>query len=57
MNDVLPTTALASYAAHDDESRGRRIAEPRPELRGEFQRDRDRIIHSNAFRRDRKSVV
>jgi dGTPase len=42
---------LAPYAAHDAESRGRRYPEPRPELRSEFQRDRDRIIHSNAFRR------
>jgi dGTPase len=43
--------ALAPYAAHDAQSRGRRYPEPRPELRSEFQRDRDRIIHSNAFRR------
>jgi len=42
---------LARYAAHDEESRGRRYPEPKPELRGEFQRDRDRIIHANAFRR------
>jgi dGTPase len=42
---------LAPYAAHDEQSRGRRIAEPKPEFRSEFQRDRDRIIHSNAFRR------
>ena len=42
---------LAAYAAHDGKSRGRRFAEPPPEYRGEFQRDRDRIIHSNAFRR------
>ncbi len=42
---------LASYAAHDEHSRGRRFPEPAPEFRGEFQRDRDRIIHSNAFRR------
>jgi dGTPase len=42
---------LASYAAHDTESRGRRHPEPPPEFRSEFQRDRDRIIHSNAFRR------
>jgi dGTPase len=42
---------LASYAAHDAGSRGRRYPEPKPELRSEFQRDRDRIIHCNAFRR------
>lgn len=42
---------LASYAARDDRSRGRRYPEPRPEYRTEYQRDRDRIIHSNAFRR------
>ena len=52
MNDSLPgTDALAPYAAHDEQSRGRRYPEPRPQFRGEFQRDRDRIIHSNAFRR------
>jgi dGTPase len=43
--------ALASYAAIDDQSRGRRFPEPPPRFRTEFQRDRDRIIHSNAFRR------
>lgn len=42
---------LAPYAAHSSESRGRRHAEPAPALRTEFQRDRDRIIHSTAFRR------
>jgi dGTPase len=31
--------------------RGRAIAEPRPKARSEFQRDRDRIVHSTAFRR------
>ncbi|MGB6604168.1 MAG: deoxyguanosinetriphosphate triphosphohydrolase [Steroidobacteraceae bacterium] len=53
MNDApAPAAApLARYAAHDAQSRGRRYPEPKPELRGEFQRDRDRIIHSNAFRR------
>jgi dGTPase len=44
-------SALAPYAAHDGTSRGRRHPEPKPEFRSEFQRDRDRIIHSNAFRR------
>ena len=42
---------LAPYAARDDRSRGRRYPEPKPEFRTEYQRDRDRIIHSNAFRR------
>ncbi len=43
--------ALAPYAAHDEQSRGRRHPEPKPAFRTEFQRDRDRIVHSNAFRR------
>ena len=51
MNDVTATGTLAPYAAHDEESRGRRYPEPKPEFRSEFQRDRDRIIHANAFRR------
>jgi len=51
VNDVTATGRLAPYAAHDEESRGRRYPEPKPEFRGEFQRDRDRIIHANAFRR------
>jgi dGTPase len=37
--------------AHDGLSHGRRRPEPKPAFRTEFQRDRDRIIHSNAFRR------
>lgn len=43
--------SLAPYAAIDERSRGRRYPEPPPRFRSEFQRDRDRIIHSNAFRR------
>jgi len=42
---------LAPYAARSLTSRGRRYAEPAPEARTAFQRDRDRIIHSAAFRR------
>jgi dGTPase len=42
---------LAPYAAHSSKSRGRRFDEPAPGSRSQFQRDRDRIIHSTAFRR------
>jgi dGTPase len=42
---------LAPYAAHSANSRGRRHAETPPSARTEFQRDRDRIVHSTAFRR------
>jgi dGTPase len=41
----------ATYAASDSHSRGRRFPEARHPYRGEFQRDRDRIVHSTAFRR------
>jgi dGTPase len=42
---------LAAFAARESASSGRRFAEPPPRHRGEYQRDRDRIIHSTAFRR------
>ncbi|MBK9022367.1 MAG: deoxyguanosinetriphosphate triphosphohydrolase [Sulfuritalea sp.] len=42
---------LAPYAVGDGNSHGRAFAEPRPKARSEFQRDRDRIVHSTAFRR------
>ena len=45
------TVALAPYAQGEDASRGRRFAEPPPRHRTEYQRDRDRIVHSTAFRR------
>lgn len=41
----------APYAADPERSRGRRIAEPDSRTRSDFQRDRDRIVHSTAFRR------
>ena len=42
---------LAPYAADETRSKGRRFEEPGTRYRGEYQRDRDRIIHSTAFRR------
>ncbi|MFK8015768.1 MAG: deoxyguanosinetriphosphate triphosphohydrolase [Gammaproteobacteria bacterium] len=41
----------ATYAAHPAHSRGRQYTEKPSRFRTEFQRDRDRIIHSTAFRR------
>lgn len=45
MNQLVP------YAANPNESLGRHFDEPESETRNAFQRDRDRIIHSTAFRR------
>src|SRR5688500_19463892 len=42
---------LAPYAIRNDETRGRRYPEPEHSYRTPFQRDRDRIVHSRAFRR------
>jgi len=47
----MPERELAPYAARPERSRGRRHREPPPRGRSEYQRDRDRIIHSTAFRR------
>ena len=44
-------SVLAAWAVCETNSAGRRHAEPGPSERNEFQRDRDRIIHSTAFRR------
>jgi dGTPase len=44
-------SAHAAYAASASASRGRRFAEPASPTRNDFQRDRDRIVHSSAFRR------
>lgn len=42
---------LAPYAQFSAETRGRKFKEPPPVWRTEYQRDRDRVIHSRAFRR------
>ncbi len=47
----MATSALAIFACDPAASRGRRIAEPAAPTRTDFQRDRDRIVHSTAFRR------
>ena len=46
-----PDAGLSPYAALETRSRGRHHPEPPADYRGEFQRDRDRIVHSSAFRR------
>ena len=50
-NATTTHSVLASYACHSDQSRGRRFPQPPAPTRSEFQRDRDRIVHSTAFRR------
>ena len=57
MSTLVSTTAqreaalLASFAMHSADSRGRKYPEAEHPYRGPFQRDRDRIVHSSAFRR------
>ncbi len=47
----MDETQLAPYAARPGASRGRLHGEVESAHRSPFQRDRDRIIHSSAFRR------
>ncbi|MGI9238710.1 MAG: deoxyguanosinetriphosphate triphosphohydrolase [Woeseiaceae bacterium] len=47
----MSVAAYAPYAANESHSRGRRYDETPSVYRGEYQRDRDRIIHSTGFRR------
>ena len=49
--EELEARTLAPYAMLSRMSRGRRFAEPPHPMRTAFQRDRDRIVHSAAFRR------
>jgi dGTPase len=48
---MVPPAGLEPYASKPQESRGRLHPEPEHSFRSPFQRDRDRIIHSTAFRR------
>lgn len=50
-SSMVCVTNLASYASHPEHSRGRTYEEESDPKRNPFQRDRDRIIHSNSFRR------
>ncbi len=47
----IKNSRLAAFACHPADSRGRRFDEPDAPTRSAFQRDRDRIVHSTAFRR------
>lgn len=49
--EALEESVLAPAATLTRNSRGRAIPEPEDELRTQFERDRDRILHSKAFRR------
>jgi dGTPase len=46
-----PDHPMAPYSVRVENSRGRRYPEPQHHYRNDFQRDRDRVIHSRAFRR------
>lgn len=50
-SEMLEIELLSDYAAKSRYSKGRKIAEKKCDIRTDYQRDRDRIIHSKAFRR------
>jgi dGTPase len=49
--EQIERQVLAPYAQFSGDTRGREHPEPPPEWRTQYQRDRDRVIHSRAFRR------
>ena len=49
--EQIERQTLAPYAQFSGDTRGRKHAEPPPDWRTHYQRDRDRVIHSRAFRR------
>jgi dGTPase len=48
---AIEDSLLSPYAAHSSKTRGRAVPIPESDVRTEYMRDRDRIIHSKAFRR------
>ena len=50
-HEAHESQVLAGYALHSRDSQGRKYPEPESEFRTAFQRDRDRILHTTAFRR------
>jgi dGTPase len=51
LKGYVTSMELAPYAVRAETSRGRLVSEPSSGMRGPFQRDRDRVIHSTAFRK------
>lgn len=51
ITEAIEADTLSKYAALSKNTKGRRIKEEKCTIRTDFQRDRDRIIHSKAFRR------
>lgn len=49
--EAFENKSLAPYGLHSNASKGRAFSEDEPEYRTAFQRDRDRILHTTAFRR------
>lgn len=49
--EALERQTLAPYAQFSADGQGRKFAEPPPDWRTEYQRDRDRVIHCRSFRR------
>jgi len=49
--EQIERQTLAPFAQFSGDTRGRKYPEPPPEWRTQYQRDRDRVIHSRAFRR------
>ncbi|MFH1645469.1 MAG: deoxyguanosinetriphosphate triphosphohydrolase [Candidatus Omnitrophota bacterium] len=51
INNFKYSKSLAPYAMRDEETKGRKFKEPEHPYRFQYQRDRERIVHANAFRR------